>query len=327
MKPIDREARRVLEAAREAMGPSDREREVARQRFAAALGVVPLGVGMGVGWWSSAGVAAAAQAGGATGAAGAAAGTATAGTAVGAAIGTGGAAAGGSTAGAATSAVGVLAAKWLAGGFIVASSAAGVVYGGNALTSASSESRVTVAAVSPHHSRTAPANPRAVNPLTREANRREPPFPEPTPVGRMPDWSPPDPVEPSAVPMQHVLGEELALVRQVDSALRSGSPRRALDLLRGAEARFAQGELGEERQALGIIALCALDPAAGGARGAAFLASHPSSVYAPRLRDACRPVSDRMPPANAREKAKPESVDTEPPFALPRQRFDDVESP
>ena len=85
MSSIEGEARAVLDAAHEALGPSDRERQRAHQRFAAALGVVPVGIGLG--WSGGAGMAAGAvgQGGAAAGVVGSAttAGASTAATATG----------------------------------------------------------------------------------------------------------------------------------------------------------------------------------------------------------------------------------------------------
>jgi hypothetical protein len=63
----------------------------------------------------------------------------------------------------------------------------------------------------------------------------------------------------TAEPSQPVITEELEVLREADAAVRAAKPARVLEVLKEAERRFAPGELGEEREALGIVARCKLD--------------------------------------------------------------------
>jgi hypothetical protein len=78
---------------------------------------------------------------------------------------------------------------------------------------------------------------------------------------------------------------ESRLVSLARSRLRAGDARGALAALRDADARVGPGTLAQEREVLAIESLAASGqraPAAG--RAAAFLAAHPQSPFAPRLR-------------------------------------------
>ena len=285
-------------------------------------------VGVGLAGVTSSGVAAGAagHGGAAVGTAGGvAAGTSTAAIAGGAA---GGAAAGAPTAATTGSAMAVVAGKWMAGGFLVATSAAGAVYRTEVLQDPAPAAKVQVsAATSKRPTRNTPeATNLRLQSLGPDPVEQVPAERRPT-VGRLPDWGPRD-LEARPSLGQHPLGEELALVRQVDAELRTGRPGPALDLLRRGGDRFGRGELAEEREALEIIALCALERGTGGARAAAFLAGHPRSVYARRLRDACRlDAVERPAPAAAPQRTPSPTSSPKPGLALPRQRFDDIESP
>jgi hypothetical protein len=82
--------------------------------------------------------------------------------------------------------------------------------------------------------------------------------------------------------------DELALLTQVDRALREQRPRDALSLLDGLEHGHPNKRFDEERAALHVLAECDLRPAAE-ARVLAlgFSQRHPGSVYEPRVLRGC----------------------------------------
>ncbi len=81
------------------------------------------------------------------------------------------------------------------------------------------------------------------------------------------------------------LREESALVGQANAALHAGNAAEALRLLNEATTRFPGGVLGQERELLTIDALARSGQrAAASQRAAAFLAAHPASPHAARLR-------------------------------------------
>jgi hypothetical protein len=86
------------------------------------------------------------------------------------------------------------------------------------------------------------------------------------------------------------LAEETALLAAANGELRRGDARRALSLLDDYDHRYPSGVLREEVLATRVIARCQLGDAPDKAarRGAsAFLARHPSSPLAPRVRSSC----------------------------------------
>ena len=86
------------------------------------------------------------------------------------------------------------------------------------------------------------------------------------------------------------LAEETALLASANAELRRGDARRALSLLDDYDRRYPSGVLREEVLATRVIARCQLGPAPDKAarRGAsAFLARHPASPLAPRVRSSC----------------------------------------
>ena len=84
------------------------------------------------------------------------------------------------------------------------------------------------------------------------------------------------------------LADETELLRAAQSALARGEAKHALALLDAGKRRFGTGILGEEREALHVLALCEL-----GRRGKAraeadaFAAAHPSSPLLSRVHAAC----------------------------------------
>jgi hypothetical protein len=81
------------------------------------------------------------------------------------------------------------------------------------------------------------------------------------------------------------LGEEVSALDRARRALAGGDAAGALRQLDDFEARFPRGALGEEAEALRIESLLAENDRAAAARvGARFLAAHPNSPHAERVR-------------------------------------------
>jgi len=86
------------------------------------------------------------------------------------------------------------------------------------------------------------------------------------------------------------LADEMQRMRPAQLALAAGDPTRALALLATYLETFPDGRLHEEYLALRAIALCSAGPApAGRTEADAFLAAHPRSIFAERVRGACDP--------------------------------------
>ena len=86
------------------------------------------------------------------------------------------------------------------------------------------------------------------------------------------------------------LAEETALLAAANGELRRGDAHGALSLLDDYDRRYPSGVLREEVLATRVIARCQLGAAPDkvARRGAsAFLARHPSSPLAPRVRSSC----------------------------------------
>ncbi len=82
------------------------------------------------------------------------------------------------------------------------------------------------------------------------------------------------------------LAQETALLRGADRALRAGDTATAMALLNRHAARFPQGTLVPEREAGRLIVRCQ-NGDAGEAAAARYLADHPGSPLADRVRRAC----------------------------------------
>jgi hypothetical protein len=87
-------------------------------------------------------------------------------------------------------------------------------------------------------------------------------------------------------PVRLAFDAELAAVHAADSALAEGSPARALSIL-NALGPTQNGNLGEERTALDLVARCASAGAERAALVEQFLTQYSHSVYAARIRAAC----------------------------------------
>ena len=129
----------------------------------------------------------------------------------------------------------------------------------------------------------------------------EPPAPEPEPVVN----TPPPPVVPVTAPVVRphaaplrvdstatappdTFEDETQALRDALSGLRGGQPQSALAALDAQDARFPHGVLGEERAVARIEALCALGRTGeASTRASRFLAQHPGSLQAARVRASC----------------------------------------
>lgn len=80
---------------------------------------------------------------------------------------------------------------------------------------------------------------------------------------------------------------ELAWMQQIESALRGGNPRRVLELCAEHERRWPRGLFAQERDGVRALASCQLHLPENQPRARAFLASHPQSALAPRVRAEC----------------------------------------
>lgn len=86
------------------------------------------------------------------------------------------------------------------------------------------------------------------------------------------------------------LAEEVEALKKAREALAAGRPKRALTALNAYEQRFRGGRLSLEAEVLRIEALARSGEAeAARARAASFLAAHPSSPYAVRVRAVLTP--------------------------------------
>ncbi|AKF05678.1 hypothetical protein [Sandaracinus amylolyticus] len=114
----------------------------------------------------------------------------------------------------------------------------------------------------------------------------EPPAPERAAPVRA---ASPDRVQPRATgPARDALLAETALLREAHRALRAHDATRALALLDDHAARFPQGALREERAATRVLALCEAGlTAAARTEADRFLAAHPRSMHAARVRASC----------------------------------------
>ena len=89
------------------------------------------------------------------------------------------------------------------------------------------------------------------------------------------------------------LAEEVRLLKRADQALRQGAPDVAQTLLDEIATRFPKGQLLEERAATETLLSCQRRrDARAQAAARHFLATHPASVYAARVRAACIDAPD-----------------------------------
>jgi hypothetical protein len=105
--------------------------------------------------------------------------------------------------------------------------------------------------------------------------------------------APPPPLPPpaparSSHPAASDLEAEMAMLATAQAAIQRGDYATALAKLDEHQRTFPNGVLGEERTAARVVALCGAGrQAEARSLGAAFLARHPSSPLAPRVRSSC----------------------------------------
>lgn len=89
------------------------------------------------------------------------------------------------------------------------------------------------------------------------------------------------------------LAEELAMLQRARRAIGAGNGQLALGIVLELDERFPRGVLMEERLATRVFSLCALSREAEAREVAReFLAQHPTSVYAERVRRSCIGTSE-----------------------------------
>lgn len=86
---------------------------------------------------------------------------------------------------------------------------------------------------------------------------------------------------------------ETRLLARVERSLRDDNPRLALGLLGELDRTVPGGQLTEERQAARAMAHCELGSQTAPKLALAFLETHPTSAYAPRVREACRAALEK----------------------------------
>ncbi len=94
--------------------------------------------------------------------------------------------------------------------------------------------------------------------------------------------------EPVAAPGVSGVSEELVMLREAHGAIERGQGEAALNILAAHAARFPRAVLAEEREASRVLALCAAGRVESArSEGRAFLAAHPRSPFAQRIRVGC----------------------------------------
>ncbi len=100
------------------------------------------------------------------------------------------------------------------------------------------------------------------------------------------------PRPPRAAPPRTAAGRdwraELELLERAERSVRADNAALALSLLADFDAGYPHSKLIEERRAIEVMAHCQARATDGTARAERFLRAHPSSVYAERIKEACR---------------------------------------
>jgi hypothetical protein len=94
-------------------------------------------------------------------------------------------------------------------------------------------------------------------------------------------------------PRETSLELETRLLARVERALRDDNARLALGLLGELDRTVPGGQLTEERQAARAMGHCALGSDSAPKLALAFVESHASSAYVPRVREACRAALEK----------------------------------
>lgn len=135
--------------------------------------------------------------------------------------------------------------------------------------------------------------PRRPGPAPRTAAETSPaaaPASPPPKTTREPTRTPAAAPAPAPSSSPEALAEQTRLLARARQALADGEPARALELLDQLGERFPSGALEPERRAYDAIARCRLAPPSADA-AARFLADHPASPHAPRVRAACDAIT------------------------------------
>jgi hypothetical protein len=114
--------------------------------------------------------------------------------------------------------------------------------------------------------------------------------PLPTPATSIAVEVPPAPMDvPVAdLPASPDAAEDLALIKEMQAALRVNDPARVLTLVREHERRFPRSPLAQERDGARVLATCAgATPAEAAKIGERFLEAYPLSPVAARIRVTC----------------------------------------
>lgn len=119
------------------------------------------------------------------------------------------------------------------------------------------------------------AQPGGVQPAVAE-QQPEPPAPEAKPARVRADAKPRSSVK-----------DELALIRQTQSAIRSGAHTRALTLARQHAKTYPNGAFVEDREALRTLALCESGNTKAAVAASSFLERWPKSMHRSRIEAAC----------------------------------------
>jgi hypothetical protein len=100
---------------------------------------------------------------------------------------------------------------------------------------------------------------------------------------------PPAPAaQPALAKPSSATDDEISLVRRAAATLRAGRPGDALTLLSEHAARFPNGVMGEERDGLRVLSLCAMGDSALARREATLFLTHsPNSPLAGHIRKEC----------------------------------------
>jgi hypothetical protein len=89
------------------------------------------------------------------------------------------------------------------------------------------------------------------------------------------------------------LAQEIAVIEKIRRALLADAPARALEHVRAHARRFPEGVLAQEREALRVVATCALGDAGAEATAGAFIAAHPDSPLVGKVRAACATAPEK----------------------------------
>jgi hypothetical protein len=287
---LDPGAKELIALVGDADGPTERQRSRLRAAVLAEMGAVG-----GTALAESVGRAAANAAAGVAGAGAAGAVASLGAGAVGAGAGAGGAAIAGGVAFAAKMvAIGAVLTGIGTGGYVVVSHQHReklVAVGATAPAASTSERLVAIGATAARAPAAVPAPapeapPSAATATDPPVSPEETAPPPPPAAAAAPRPRPrPDSV-PEVIP--ETFEEETQALREAVSALRGGHPETVLPALAAQDAKYPHGVLGEERAVARIEALCALGRTReANALASRFLAQHPRSLQAVRVRASC----------------------------------------